>query len=69
MFKPQLSIALRQARIKDQLQAANEIALANLVLSHDDDTFPRLDINIREIGEIDQPDPRNPHLRPRPLVF
>ncbi|KVS32800.1 hypothetical protein WK34_05655 [Burkholderia vietnamiensis] len=69
MFKPQLSIAFRQARIKDQLQAANEIALANLVLSHDDDTFPRLDINIREIGEIDQPDPRNPHLRPRPLVF
>ena len=50
MFKPQLSIALRQARIKDQLQAANEIALANLVLSHGD---IHLDgINIRELAKL-----------------
>ncbi|MFP6428778.1 hypothetical protein, partial [Pseudomonas aeruginosa] len=61
-------ISAKHAQASRFLQQS-QIALANLVLSHDDDTFPRLDINIREIGEIDQPDPRNPHLRPRPLVF
>ncbi len=61
MLQPQLSVALGQRRVEQQLQGEHEIALADLVLADDDDTFARLDVEIRKIGEIDNTDAGNTH--------
>ena len=52
MLESELAITLRQPRIEDQLQGADEVALADLVLTDNDDALASLDIDIREVGEI-----------------
>ena len=52
MFKPKLAVALRKAGIEDELQSADEVAFANLVLTDNDDAIARLDVNFREVCEI-----------------
>ncbi len=37
---------------KNQLQAANKIALANLVFTNNNNTLTRFNINVGEVGEI-----------------
>ncbi|MDQ6191439.1 hypothetical protein M3O75_15605 [Klebsiella pneumoniae] len=39
MFKTQLTVTLRQRWVKNQLQAANKIALANLVFTNNNNTL------------------------------
>lgn len=52
MFEPELAVALRKTWVEDQLQGTNEVALADLVLAHDDNAVARLDVNIGEVGEV-----------------
>ncbi len=52
MFKTQLTVTLRQRWVKNQLQAANKIALANLVFTNNNNTLTRFNINVGEVGEI-----------------
>ncbi|WP_246740356.1 MULTISPECIES: hypothetical protein [unclassified Bradyrhizobium] len=52
MLKPKLPIAFRKTRVQNQLQRADEVALADLVLADDDDTFAGLDVDLREVREV-----------------
>ena len=52
MFKTQLTVTLRQPQVKNQLQAANKIVLANLVFTNNNNTLTRFNINIGEVGKL-----------------
>jgi hypothetical protein len=67
MFKPKLAVALGQAGIEDQLQGADEVALADLVLADDDDAVAGLYVEVRKIGEVCNFDPRNSHVAVPPV--
>jgi hypothetical protein len=61
LLKPQLPVTFRKTRVEDQLQRADEVALANLVLTDDDDAFAGLDVDIREVREVANFYPRDAH--------
>ena len=69
MFKPKLTVALGQTGIEDQLQSADEVALANLILTHNDDAVASLYVEVREVGEVFNFDPRNSHGTAPPIIF
>lgn len=55
IIQPELPVSLRKPRIKDQLERSNEVALPDLVFADSDDAVARLNVELSEIGEIDDP--------------
>lgn len=52
MLESELAVTLRQAGVKYQLEGTNEVALANFILTDNNDALARFDVESRKIREI-----------------